>query len=357
MATITEVAEAAGVSPSTVSNVLNGRGHRMRPETQQRVLEAITKLRYAPNAAARQLRSGLNMTLGLIIPSAANPFWGAIAHHVERVASSHGYRLLICNAERDPQIEVRYAETMLESGIRGAILGSSPLSFDHLRDVIGRGLQIAAFDTRAGDVDGIAVCGVSLDQEMGGILAAQHLIGLGHRRIGVVSGPIRTGSRIGRVNGMRIALTRAGLELAEELVWQGGDFNGFGDMEGAELGRIGVRELLSRDDPPTAVMCGNDMYALGAYAGARDIGYEVARDLSIVGFDDIFMAEIVQPQLTTIRQPVPAMAEQIVTRLIGHLEGRRLSRDAAFVTVRPQLIVRGSTGPGPYGGRVRADGQ
>ncbi len=357
MATITEVAEAAGVSPSTVSNVLNGRGHRMRPETQQRVLDAITRLRYAPNAAARQLRSGLNMTLGLIIPSAANPFWGAIAHHVERVASTHGYRLLICNAERDPLVEVRYAETMLESGIRGVILGSSPLSFDHLRDVIGRGLEVAAFDTRAGDVDGIAACGVSLDQEMGGMLAAQHLIGLGHRRIGVVSGPIRTGSRIGRVAGMRTALTRAGLELAEELIWQGGDFSGFGDMEGAELGRVGVRELLSRDDPPTAVMCGNDMYALGAYAGARDIGYEVPRDLSIVGFDDIFMAEIAQPQLTTIRQPVPAMAEQIVTRLIDHIEGRRLSREAAFVTVRPQLIVRGSTGPGPYKGRARADGR
>jgi DNA-binding LacI/PurR family transcriptional regulator len=147
---------------------------------------------------------------------------------------------------------------------------------------------------------------------------------------------------------MRTALTRVGLELPEELIWQGGDFSGFGDMEGAELGRMGVRELLSRGDPPTAVLCGNDMYALGAYAGARDLGYEVARDLSIVGFDDIFMAEIVQPQLTTIRQPVPAMAAQMVTLLIDHVEGRPSSRDATFVSIPPQLVVRGSTGPGPY---------
>lgn len=177
------------------------------------------------------------------------------------------------------------------------------------------------------------------------MLAARHVIGLGHRRIGVVSGPIRTGSRMGRVNGIRIALARAGLELAEELIWQGGDVSGFGDMEGAELGRMGIRELLSRDDPPTAVLCGNDMYALGAYAGARDLGYEVGRDISIVGFDDIFMAEIIQPQLTTIRQPVAAMAKQIVALLIGHIVGRAQERDASFVRVPPQLVVRSSTGP------------
>jgi DNA-binding LacI/PurR family transcriptional regulator len=345
MSTIVEVAKVAGVSPSTVSNVLNGRGDRMKAETRQRVLDAIAALKFAPNAAARQLKSGLNTSLGLIIPSVANPFWGAIAHHVESAARRRGYRLLICNAERDPEVEARYAETMLESGVRGAILGSSPLNYDHLQDVIGRGLKLAAFDARAGDALGVAACGVTVDQEMGGLLAARHLIGLGHRRIGVVSGPIRTGSRIARVEGLRTALRRAGLDLPDELIWQGGSFGGFGDMEGAELGRIGVRELLSRGVRPTAVLCANDMYALGAYAGARDLGYETPRDLSIVGFDDIFMADIVHPPLTTIRQPMAAMAGQIVDLLIAQVEGRSVEGDAAFISVAPQLIVRGSTGP------------
>jgi len=353
MATILEVARAAGVSPSTVSNVLNGRANRMRADTRQRVLDAIAKLKYAPNAAARQLKSGLNTTLGLIIPSTANPFWGAVAHHVESAARRSGYRLLICNAERDRAVEARYAETMLESGIGGAILGSSPLNFDHLRDVIERGLKLAALDVGARDTEGLVLCGVSVDHEMGGFLAAQHLIGLGHRRVGIVSGPIQTGSRIGRVSGMRTALRRAGLDLPDELVWQGGDFAGFGDMEGAELGRVGVRELLSQDNPPTAVLCGNDMYALGSYAGARDLGYAVPDDLSIVGFDDIFMAEIVQPPLTTVRQPVPVLAEQVVRLLIGHLGGRVADRDAAFVSVPPQLVVRGSTGPAARRGNGR----
>ena len=344
MVGIHQVAKVAGVSASTVSNVINGRAGKMRAETRQRVLDAIERLRYTPNSAARQLKSGQNTTLGLIIPSAANPFWGAVAHHVERVARKNGYRLLICNAERDLEVEARYAETLLGSGVTGVILGSSPLNFDHLRDLIGRGLKIAAFDQRVRDVEKGVTCAVSVDQELGGTLAAQHLIGLGHRRIGVVTGPIRTNSRIGRVDGVRAALARARLAPLDDLLWQGGGVTGFGDMEGSELGRLGVRELLSRDDPPTAVFCGNDMYALGAYAGARDLGYRVPDDISIVGFDDIAFAEIVHPPLTTVRQPIPAMAEVVVRLLIRHVEeGAREGGEEAFVNVPPQLIVRGST--------------
>lgn len=343
MAAIHEVAKLAGVSASTVSNVLNGRTGRMRAETRARVLAAIDRLHYTPNSAARQLKSGQNTTLGLVIPSVANPFWGAVAHHVERAARVHGYGLLICNAERDREVEARYAETMLGSGITGVILGSSPLDFAHFAHLIARGLQVAAFDQRACSASKGVACSVSVDQELGGALAAQHLIGLGHRRIGVIGGPIRTNSRIGRVAGVRAALARVGLGLDEALVWQGGGVSGFGDMEGAELGRVGVRELLSRDDPPSAVFCGNDMYALGAYAGARDLGWRVPDDLSIVGFDDIALADIVQPALTTIRQPVPAMARLVVDLLVRRITGAAVAEP--YVGVPPQLIVRGSTAP------------
>lgn len=343
MVGIHEVAKVAGVSASTVSNVINGRAGKMRAETRRRVLDAIERLRYTPNSAARQLKSGQNTTLGLIIPSAANPFWGAVAHHVERAARQNGYRLLICNAERDLDVEARYAETLLGSGVTGVILGSSPLNFDHLRDLIGRGLKIAAFDQRVRDVEKGVTCAVGVDQELGGMLATQHLVGLGHERIGVVTGPVRTNSRIARVDGVRTALARAGLALPDDLLWQGGGVTGFGDMEGFELGRLGIRELLSRDDPPTAIFCGNDMYALGAYAGARDLGYKVPDDVSIVGFDDIAISEIVHPPLTTVRQPIQAMAEVVVRLLVRHVgEGAR-EDDEAFVVVPPQLIVRGST--------------
>ena len=210
MSGIHEVARRAGVSASTVSNVINGRHDKMRPETKRRVLEVIEQLKYTPNIAARQLKSGQNQSLGLIIPSVANPFWGLVAHHVERAARQRGYNLLICNAERDPNVETHYAEAMLSSGITGIILGSSPLSFDYLRDVTARGLKIAAFDQRVDQAKDVITCGVSVDQELGGMLAAQHLIGLGHKRIAMVSGPIKTKSRISRRNGVKMAMARPG---------------------------------------------------------------------------------------------------------------------------------------------------
>jgi DNA-binding LacI/PurR family transcriptional regulator len=106
-----------------------------------------------------------------------------------------------------------------------------------------------------------------------------------------------------------------------------------------------VRELLSRDNAPTGIVAGNDMYALGAYAGARDLGFRVPEDISIVGFDDIVLADIAQPALTTIRQPVPAMAEMVVRMLIAHVENSLSADEPAFINVTPQLIVRGSTAP------------
>jgi DNA-binding LacI/PurR family transcriptional regulator len=341
---IHDVARVAGVSASTVSNVLNGRTDRMRAETKARVQEAISQLKYTPNVSAQQLKSGQSRSIGLIVPSVANPFWGTLAHHVERAATAFGYKVLVCNAERDPVAETRYAETLLASGVRGVILSSSPISFDHLRDLTDRGLVVAAFDRRSRGADEVVACSVSVDHELGGRLAGQHLIGLGHRRIGFISGPIRTNSRIGRLGGLRAAMARAGLELGDDLIWQGGGIGGFGDTEGVELGRIGITELLSRDDPPTAVMALNDMYAFGVYAGARDLGFRIPEDLSIVGYDDIVLSEIVQPALTTIRQPVGTMADTAVKALIGRLEGALDPKERAHVDVTPELIVRASTG-------------
>ena len=345
MVGIHDVARVAGVSASTVSNVLNGRDNRMRAETKARVLAAISELRYMPNVVARQLKSGQNRTIGLIVPSVANPFWGALAYRIEHAAKSFGYKVLMCNAERDPMVEARYAETLLGSGVRGVILSSSPLTLEHLRDLVERGLVVAAFDRRSQGAESVIACSVSIDQEFGSRLAAQHLIGLGHRRIAFLSGPIGTSSRIGRRNGLKAALARAGLELDPDMIWSGGGIVGYGDAEGAELGRIGIRELLSHNDPPTGILAVNDMYALGAYAGARDLGFRVPEDLSVVGFDDISLADIVQPALTTVRQPLPAMASAAVEGLIHLLEGKDLPKEKAHVSATPELIVRASTAP------------
>lgn len=343
---IKDVATAAGVSAGTVSNVINGRNQRVSTLTRDRVLRAIEELNYTPNSAARQLKSGRSQTIGLIVPSVANPFWGMVSHRVERAALTYGYGVLVCNAERDPEVEAHYAESMLSSSVRGVIFGSSPVSFDHLRQLADRGLRIAAFDRRSRGATGVVACSVSVDQEMGGQFAGRHLIGLGHKRIGFVSGPIRTNSRIGRLAGLRQAVENAGLDLAPHHVWQGTIQPGFGDAEGAELGRIAVRELLAAPDPPTAIFTANDMYALGAYAGARDIGASVPEDLSIVGFDDIVFADIMQPALTTIRQPAARMADIIVRALVHSLEGDirdDMEAPEPHTGITPELVVRAST--------------
>ncbi|MCJ7874531.1 LacI family DNA-binding transcriptional regulator [Phaeobacter sp. J2-8] len=342
MAGIKDVAKKAGVSVSTVSNVINGRHAKMGARTLRRVQEAIAELNYTPSAVARQLKSGHIKTLGLVVPSVANPFWGNVSQLIEKAALKRGYQVLICNAERDPELEANYMTSLQGSLIRGTILGSSPVSFDHLREHSEKGMHIGAFDRASRGAEGIVSCSVSVDQDLGARLATRHLIGLGHKKIAFISGPIGTSSRIARLEGVQRELSKVGLSIDEDLIWLGPQAAGFGDSQAAELGRTAARELLTRDDPPTAIFAVNDMYAIGACSGARELGYRVPDDLSVVGFDDIIMAKVMEPPLTTVRQPVEQMAELMVARLIETLEDEDGPAEP-HVILRPELIVRSST--------------
>ncbi|MEL6520522.1 MAG: LacI family DNA-binding transcriptional regulator [Pseudomonadota bacterium] len=344
MAGIKDVAKKAGVSVSTVSNVINGRHAKMRVETLERVQSAIAALNYSPSAVARQLQSGRIKTLGLVVPSVANPFWGNVSQLIEKEAQKRGYQVLICNAERDPEMEAEYLASLYDSSIRGVILGSSPVTFEHLRDRAEQGMHIAAFDRKTKGAQGAVSCSVSIDQTLGSRLATRHLIGLGHKRIGFISGPIGTSSRTSRLEGMRTTIEKAGLEFDEELAWLAPNVIGFGDSHAAEIGRTGIRELLTLDNPPTAVFTVNDMYAIGACSGARELGFRVPEDLSVVGFDDVFISKVMEPPLTTVRQPVEQMSALVVAKLIETLENDGAVEDP-HIELRPELIVRSSTAP------------
>lgn len=343
--TIQEVAALAGTSTSTVSNLLNGRTGRMRPETRERIETAMAQLGYQTNHAARQLKTGQAPILGLVIPSVANPFWGAFVQAVEEAALARGYQVLLGNGGRDPKREQRYAESLWSHGVRGVIFGSSPLSLDHILRLVDRGLRVVIFDRRLLPGDAAAharIDGISVDNRGGGYLATRHLLDLGHRRIGFISGPLKTSSRLERLEGYRNALIEAGIRHDPALVWEGTGYTGTGDVEGAEIGRDGAQALLSLDQPPTGLVTINDMYALGAYAGAFGLGRRVPNDISIIGFDDIVMAQIANPPLTTIRQPLDSMMRQAVNTLIDRLEGAG-SDDAQIITVPSELVVRQST--------------
>jgi DNA-binding LacI/PurR family transcriptional regulator len=343
--TIQQVAQAAGVSPSTVSNLLNGRAHRMLPETRHRVEKAIERLGYRPNRAARQLRTGRNQTIGLVVPSVGNPFWGAFARHLESAALAEGYHVLLCNSERNPERERQYIDELWSDGIRGVVLCSSLPSLDHLRPLIERGLRLVAFDRVAQADDPQSLVSISIDNAVGAQLATSHLTGLGHRRLAFVSGALGSVNRKDRYRGFVDALELAGVPASSAVRWSGAAEH-FGDVEAAELGRTAARELLASDNRPTGIVAINDMCALGVCRGVRDAGLKVAFDVSVVGFDDIVLADLYDPPLTTVRQPSPELATAAFAELKARIENPGLTAGRSLL-VRPELVVRESTAPPP----------
>jgi DNA-binding LacI/PurR family transcriptional regulator len=344
--TIHQVAAAAGVSPSTVSNVLNGRVGRMLPQTRERVEQAIARLGYRPNGPARQLRTGRSQVIGLVVPSVANPFWGTFARHVEAAALLAGYRVLLCNSERDPDRERDYLEELWADGIRGVVLCSSLPSLQHVLALVERGLGMVAFDRTAQAGDPPSLVNISVDNAVGAELATRHLLELGHRRLAFVSGSLRSVNRRARYSGFEAALEEFGLTAADALVWSGGSDDRFGDLDFPELGRAAARELLASERPPTAIVAVNDMCALGVSAAARDAGLRVGEDISVVGFDDIMLADLATPPLTTVRQPLPAMADAAFAHLRAGIE-RSDPPTGQSLLMRPELVVRASSGPPP----------
>ena len=338
--TIHDVARAAGVSPSTVSNVLNGRRERMRAETLERVNRAMIELGYAPNQMARGLKTGFIPTIGLIVPSVANPFWGAFARYVEHAALTRNCQVMLCNGERDPLREQQYAESMLGRGIRGLILGSAPLSMKHLIGLVQRGLNVVTFDREAAGADGVEFDSVRVDNAGGTRAAVEHLLDLGHRRIGFVSGPISSSARTDRLEAYRSTLSARGIAVDDALIWT--QPVGHADEDGTLVGKAAALAMLKKPNPPTAFFAINDMTAFGIYAGVREAGLEVARDVSVVGFDDIALCEVVTPPLTTVHQPLEELMRSAVELLLSRLEQKR-SDPATHVTLPGKLVVRGST--------------
>jgi DNA-binding LacI/PurR family transcriptional regulator len=338
--TIHDVAKAAKVSPSTISNYLNGRSERMNPKTRRRVEGAIAKLGYRPSKVARQLRTGHATTIGLVVPSVANPFWGAFARHLERNALAEGFHLLLCNSQRDPDREREYVEQLFADGVRGVVLGSSRPEIDHLAPLLDKGLSIVAFDRTPQATDPPGLVNISVDNVVGAELATSHLLDLGHERIAFVSGTLDSLNRRARYRGFCLALERAGHPPVP--AWAASE-GAYGDRDIAELGKQAALELLQSPTPPTAIVAVNDLCAFGVCAGARAMGVEVGRQLSVTGFDDIVLADLTSPPLTTVRQPLSDLSAAAFEHLAAAINGA--APQGRSITMRPELIVRGTTAP------------
>lgn len=339
--TIADVARLANVSTSSVSNVLNDRSQRMRPDTQARIVHAIHQLGYTPNLAARQLKTGLSPFIGLIVPSVADPFFASFSRFVEEAALANGYQVLLGNSDRDIDREKNYAEMLWGSGIRGIIFGSSLVKFDHLENLYREGMYFLSFYQSPRPANRFITDSIGVDNVQATRLLTKHLLSLGHKRIGFISGPTDMICRLDRLKGFRETMQEANLEIDQQLIWEklAGTTS---SVSSIELGRQGTHYLLSLPEPPSAIIAINDMHAFGVYAGARDLGVIIPDDLSVAGIDNITLTDIAVPSLTTIEQPIQDLAQMSVERIINRLENE--SPEAPVNMILPsRLIVREST--------------
>jgi DNA-binding LacI/PurR family transcriptional regulator len=316
------VAQHAGVSESTVSNVMNGRSEKVGAKTFQRVVESIRVLNYQPSHAARLLRTGHTPMLGLLVPTIANPFFSSLARELDEAAQKRGYRLLLGNTYRDPDKEREFLEELMRYGARGAITTSSLARQSQYVPLIERGLHMVSFDRRASPDFTLPIDYVSIDNFHAGHAATRHLIEQGHRAIAYVTAPAKTLSRADRRSGYLAAMKEAGREQMATVSEFEASSN-FMDTELPDLGRRAAKELASRTPRPTGLVAMNDMIAIGLIAGLHECGLRVPEDVSVIGIDDLYLDSLVTPALTSMRQPLAEIAEMMVERLHLRLSNPR----------------------------------
>jgi LacI family transcriptional regulator len=330
--TIVDVAKAAGVSKSTVSNVLRGEV-RYTAATRERVLEAIDRLGYQRNAAARSLVRRKADVLGVVVGNFTNPFDAEVAALLEQEAAEHGYTMLLATTSGDADIETARVQTLLEHRV-GAILF---LAFSGQRRALrpippGTPVVFVSFESPLGP-------SVSVDNVAGAGLAVRHLIEQGHTRIGYVSTTLGTDPKAdaARFQGYCQTLRAAGVKLDPKLALRPER------RDGNHGEAVSLERFLAGPRRPTAIFAANDHTALDVMDTADHLGIRIPTDLSLVGFDDIAVARLKRVSLTTVAVPLRDLARISVETAIARIEGKRVR----VKRLPAQLVVRGSTAPPP----------
>lgn len=322
---IREVAERAGVSVGTVSNVLN-RPAAVAPTTRERVRRAIEELGFVRNESARHLRAGRSRTLGLVVLDVTNPFFTDVARGVEDAANETGLAVILCNSDERRDKELAYLDLLEEQRVQGVLITPVDVAGDRLARLRDRGVPVVLLDRHAGEGD---YCSVAVDDVLGGELAAAHLRDLGHERIAYVSGPMSLAQCADRYRG---AIAGGDLEILA------------GTALNVASGRDAGERLLGLRRPPTAVFCANDLLALGVLQVMVARGLSVPGDLSIVGYDDIEFASAAAVPLSSVRQPRHLLGRTAAELLLAEADatGPHTHRQVRF---SPELVVRASSGP------------
>ena len=330
--TIRDVARLSGVSPMTVSRVIND-SERVSPETRKRVEDAISELGYVPSRLARGLSRQRTGTLSVIVPDVANPFFTAVVRAAEEVARRADYHVILCDTRADLSVERDVIEELIAHRVEGMVIAPvSDRSAKHLRRLAEFGVPFVLIDRTIPGVD----CDVVLGDSSGGARQlVDHLVSLGHRRIGFIVESDDVSTARDRRRGYEAALSAAGIALDPALVAHAAS-----DPSG---GSAGMARLLELDERPTAVFTVNNLVALGAIEAVRAAGLEVPADVALVCFDDIEYASRLYPFLTAMEQPAQTFGTLGTQLLLERIEGRGPERRHEVV-LPGEFIIRKSCG-------------
>jgi LacI family transcriptional regulator len=323
--TMHQIAQTAGVSLGTVSNVINGNS-TVKEELRLRVLRATQSLGYMPNQLSRGLRLNKTSIIGMIIPDITNPFFPSVVRGVEDVAYQHSYRLILCNTDNDPQKEVTYLND-LRSFLPAGLLVIPAV--DSMITWSAEGVPVVCIDRRPPDWDGDSVV---VGNRQGSSDAANYLLRMGHRQIAVITGPLSLTNAKERLDGFEAALRKAKISLAPECV-QEARF----DLESGQKAAARLLRLLPR---PTAIFATNDLMALGALSAVREAGLSCPQDVSIISFDGLDISQFSIPALTSVYQPGYQLGNTAARLLLERIAGSK--KDPQRIVLPTQLRVKDS---------------
>ncbi len=330
MSTMKQVALQAGVSVATVSRVLNNHS-RVDPTLRERVVRAMTMLNYQPNRVAQRLRAGAGGVIGLIISDIENPFFVSVVRGVEDMAYEHGISVLLCNSDENPAKQQMYIGVMKAEDVAGLIITPNVETDATIGALLDSKMAVVFMDR---SVHGVEVDNVTVDSAGGTREAVQHLINLGHRRIGMISGTSLISTGRERYEAFLATLQMAGIRSEPELIRSGR----FRQEDGYQL----TMSLLNLTTPPTAIFAANNMLALGTLQALHERGKRIPEDMAVVGFDDLPWAGSLWPPLTTVAQPTYQLGHEAARLLL-----RRIAEPTApieSVVLKTQLMIRRSCG-------------
>jgi len=335
MPNLHDIAKRAGVAPITVSRVINNSGY-VSQSTRERVEAAVKELGYVPNTIARGLRSKRTHTLALIVTDITNPYFTSMARGVEDAAGASGYTVIYCNTDESESKEEKYANMLAQRQVDGVLLVPSCGNAKTIKFLESNDIDVVVLDRR---ISGVRADIVYSDSKNGANRLVKLLIGLGHKRIAIITGHEDVSTSADRVLGYQQALKEAGLSETE-LIYYGA----FNEQSGYELTNQAMLQL----PKPTAIFGGNNFIAIGIIKALHDLKLDVPGDVSVVGFDDLPESMFMKPFLTVARQRAYEMGQLATELLLKRIAGK-ISEEHRELILPIEIIVRESSGPNRNG--------